>query len=94
MVDNLEELEKDTNKLCINRLKLCKEKKSDPWVISDLKEVLKKLGPNKSRDASGYANKIFMISVAGDDLQLAVFKLLNLIKDKQQFPEALREGDN
>ena len=30
-----------------------------------------------------------MISVAGEDLQLAVLKLLNKIKDKQQFPEAL-----
>ena len=89
MMDNLKELEKDTNKLCANRLKLCKAKKSEPWVMSDLKEVLKHLGRDKSRDASGYANEIFMLSVAGDDLQLAVLKLLNIIKDKQQFPQAL-----
>ena len=30
-----------------------------------------------------------MLSVAGDDLQLAVLKRLNMIKEKQQFPEAL-----
>ena len=53
MMDNLKELEKDTNKLCANRLKLCKAKKSEPWVMNDLKEVLKHLGRDKSRDASG-----------------------------------------
>ena len=89
IVDNLTELEKDTNKLCSNRLKLCKERKSEPWDMSDLEEVLKKLGREKSRDASGYANEIFMLSVAGEDLQLAVLRLLNMIKDQQCFPEAL-----
>ena len=89
MVNNLVELEKDTNKLCKNRLKQCKEKKTEPWDISDLKEVLKQLGRDKARDADGYANEMFMLSVAGEDLQLAVLKLLNRIKDKQQFPEAL-----
>ena len=89
IVENLSGLEKDTNKLCMNRLKICKQKKSDPWDNSDLKEVSKKLGREKSRDARGYANEIFMISVAGNDLQLAVIKLLNLIKEKQQFPAAL-----
>ena len=89
MAENLAELEKDSNKLCRNRLKICKERKSNPWDISDLQEVLKKLGRDKSRDGSGYANELFMISIAGDDLQLAVLKLLNMIKDKQQFPKAL-----
>ena len=30
-----------------------------------------------------------MISTAGDDLQLALLKMLNIIKDKQQLPKAL-----
>ena len=30
-----------------------------------------------------------MLSVAGDALQLAVLKILNVVKDKQQFAEAL-----
>ena len=30
-----------------------------------------------------------MLSVAGDALQLAVLKMLNVIKDKQQFAEAI-----
>ena len=79
IVENLADLEKDTNKLCKNRLKLCKERKSKPWEKSDLQEMLKYLGQEKSRDASGYANEIFMISVAGEDLQLAVLKMCNMI---------------
>ena len=89
IVDNLVELEKDTKKLCKNRLKLSKENKSEPWEMSDLHEVLKHLGREKSRDGSGYSNEIFMISAAGEDLQLAVPKLLNKIKEQQCFPEAL-----
>ena len=58
IVENLADLEKDTNKLCKNRCKLCKERKSKPWEISDLQEMLKYLGREKSRDASGYANEI------------------------------------
>ena len=54
-----------------------------------MKQVLKQLGRDKARDADGYANEMFMLSVAGEDLQQAVLKLLNRIKDKQQFPEAL-----
>ena len=41
IVENLAGLEKDINKLCMNRLNLCKQKKLDPLDISDLKEVLK-----------------------------------------------------
>ena len=89
IVKNLDDLEKDTNILCKYRLKLCKENKTEPWDSDDLKQVLKKLGQDKARDADGYANEMFMLSVAGEDLQLAVLKLLNRIKDKQQFPEAL-----
>ena len=91
MVNNLEDLEKDTIKLCEERLKLSKKNKSRAWDIDDLKTVLKELKKNKSRDADGYSNELFMLTVAGKDLQLALLKLLNKIKDEQQFPEALRK---
>ena len=48
------------------------------------------LAKNKSRDSDAYANELFMLDVAGEDLKLAVLKLVNIIKDRQQFPEALR----
>ena len=33
MVENLKDLETDTNKLCENRLKISKKNKSEPWNI-------------------------------------------------------------
>ena len=47
MVNNLEDLEKDTIKLCEERLKLSKKNKSRAWDIDDLKTVLKELKKNK-----------------------------------------------
>ena len=91
MKDHLTELEADTNKLCELRLNMCKLKKSSPWDIEDLKAVLKDLVKGKSRDADGYANELFTLHVAGEDLQLALLKMLNLIKEKQQFPKAFRK---
>ena len=89
--DNLKTLEADTNKLCELRLKLSKLEKTKPWDIEDLKLALKGLAKDKSRDADGYANELFAITVAGDDLLLAVLKLLNCIKDRQQFPKAFKK---
>ena len=86
--DDLKDLESDTNQLCQERLKMCKKNKSKPWDIDDLKHVLKKLGRDKARDADGLANELFTLEVAGDDLLEALLKLLNLIKEKQKFPEA------
>ena len=87
--EHLEDLEDDTNKLCKLRLKLSKLNKTQPWDIEELKYVLKKLPPNKARDSDGYPNELFALSVAGDDLQEALLRLLNMIKDRQEYPEAL-----
>ena len=85
--NSLEDLEKIENKLCEIRLKNCKNNKTEPWSMENLRLVLKQLKQDKSRDAKGYANELFALSVAGDDLQLAVLKLMNLIKQKQMFPK-------
>ena len=91
MANSLKDLETDTNKLCKLRLKLAKMKKTKPWDMEDLKFALKGLAKDKSRDADGYANELFAITVAGDDLMLAVLKLLNCIKDRQQFPKSFEK---
>ena len=91
MKDSLKDLESDTQKLCELRLKLAKANKTKPWDMEDLTFALKGLAKNKSRDADGYANELFAITVAGDDLLLAVLKLLNSIKDQQQFPRAFEK---
>ena len=52
--------------------------------------VLKYLKANKSRDPLGNANEIFKANVEGEDLKEAILLLMNRIKDKDEFPEALR----
>ena len=89
--DDLKDLEKDTNKLCKLRLKLSKNNKSEPWTLEDLKYAVKGLGKDKSRDADGYANELFTLEVAGEDLLLAVLCLLNRIKEEQVFPKAFQK---
>ena len=57
--------------------------------MEDLDKVLKSLKKQKSRDPFGLANDLFRPDVAGDDLKLAVLKLMNMIKNEQIYPECL-----
>ena len=51
--------------------------------------VLKYLKKNKSRDPLGYANELFKVEVAGNDLKQGILDLVNKIKSDQTYPEAL-----
>ena len=88
--DDLKDVQKDKEELFKHTLDLAKKNTTPPWDIQDLEEVLKYLKNNKSRDPQGNANEIFKSKVAGDDLKLAILRLMNKIKDDQEFPEALR----
>ena len=70
---------------------MTKLNKTDPWSIEDLQEALQDLGNNKSRDALEYANELFKEGVAGSDLKLATLILMNQIKYKQRYPEAMEQ---
>ena len=89
--DNLREHEQETNKLCEARMKLVKLNKTESWDMDDLREAIKKLGKDKSRDAQGHANEIFKEEVAGSDLLKAVLKLMNLIKQRQTYPKIMEK---
>ena len=89
MKENIKHMEETTNKLCESRLKSTKLIKSEDWTMEDLEEVLKVLEMDKSRDALGHANKIFRTDVAGTDLKLAILKMMNHIKQKSKYPQAL-----
>ena len=86
---HLKSYEEAVNKLCEARLKLTAINKTEPWNMDDIKEAVKHLDNDKSRDAHGWANELFKDGVAGTDLKLAVLKLMNLIKETQKYPEAL-----
>ena len=80
-------LKKEKETLCEERVKLAKNTKTNPWKLEELEEVLKHLKRNKSRDPNGYANELFKTEVAGDDLKLALLKLMNRIKEEQIIPQ-------
>ena len=75
------------------RLKNATRKKTPPWTMENLEVVLKHLKKNISRDPMGYANELFDINVAGDDLKKAIVSLMNRIKIEQTYPEVLEEVD-
>ena len=85
--EDLQEHEEIENTLCMERLKHCKNTKTEPWTMEELEDVLKELGKDKSRDAMGYANEIFTLSVAGSDLKLGILKFVNFMKETQQFSQ-------
>ena len=91
--DDLKHIQKDKEELYEHRIDIAKTKKSQPWTMEDLEIVLKYLKLNKSIDPMGNANEIFKSNVAGDDLKEAILLLMNRIKEKGEFPEALRLCD-
>ena len=87
--DDLEHNREAKEKLCEKLLKVARANKTPPWEMKHLNRVLKQLEKNKSRDPLGYCNELFRPEVAGDDLKLALLKLMNKAKKDQVFPECL-----
>ena len=58
--------------------------------MEEVKDVMKNLKTNVSRDPLGYANELFHPAVAGEDLIKAMTILVNRIKKKQVIPKILQ----
>ena len=82
----LEEIEKERERLCQERLNKAQQNKSPPWSEEDVKYVLKNLKTGKCKDPYEISNELFKPDVAGDDLVLAVTKLMNRVKEELKFP--------
>ena len=87
MLEKYLNLKTEKDKLCDEHIKIAKQIKTKPWTMDELEAVLKHLKKNKSRDPKGYANEVFRTEVAGDDLKLALLKLMNRVKDEQIIPK-------
>ena len=72
---------------------MARQRKTPPWTMKQLETVLDYLKKNKSRDPLGYANDIFKLDVAGDDLKNAILTMLNRVKIKLIYPDALEVYD-
>ena len=90
MKDGLEEMKNNKEKLCEANMEKARNNKTPDWSEEEVKEVLKNLKKNVSRDPLGYANELFHPKVAGEDLTKAITKLVNQIKKEQIFPECLQ----
>ena len=87
--ENLKSIKDAKELLCEKLLRVAAANKTPPWEMKHLEKVLKYLKKNKSRDPHGYCNELFRNEVAGDDLKLALLKLMNRIKEDQVFPKCM-----
>ena len=85
--ENLSSIKDAKELLCEKLLEVARANKTPPWEMKHLDKVLKYLKKNKSRDPHGFCNELFRPEVTGDDLKLALLKLMNRIKQDQLFPE-------
>ena len=89
MKENMKHIKDAKEILCEKLIKVAQANKTPPWTMKDVEKVLKHLKKNKSRDPLGLCNELFGPEVAGDDLKLAIVKLMNRIKQDQVYPECL-----
>ena len=61
--------------------------------MADVNQAVKELDNNKSRDAQWLANELFKDEFAETDLKQAILKLVNLIKERQEYPEAFKQSN-
>ena len=87
--ENLSSIKDAKEILCEKLLEVARANKTPPWEMKHLEKVLKYLKKNKSRDPHGFCNELFRPEVAGDDLKLALLKLMNRIKTDQVFPDCM-----
>ena len=87
---DLQDFQAAREKLCLDRLKLARQTKSPEWSIEDVTCVLIELKTGKSKDPYEIPNELFKPIVAGDDLILAVVKLINRIKSELTFPAPMK----
>ena len=90
MKSDLEHIKIAKEKLCEKRIEVARKNKTPEWTLEDLEKVLKQLKNNKSRDPLGLCNELFKPEVAGDDLKLAILRLMNKIKEEQVYPECMQ----
>ena len=81
----LEDVKERREQFCNERLLKARENKTPAWTVEDVKYVLKYLKTGKSRDPYDMPNELFNQEVAGEDLILAITKLMNRIKDELIF---------
>ena len=71
-------------------MKIVKLRKSEPWGIKQLKQVLKNLKTGKSRDPHGLINELFKPEVSGIDFKISFLRMANEIKENLFIPDFMQ----
>ena len=83
----LEQYQVEREQLCEERINEARKNVTPDWTIENVRCAMKDLKKKKSRDPHGYSNEI--MQAGGEDLKVAIMKLMNNIKKQQEFPECL-----
>ena len=87
--EGLEDIKDLKDRLCKARLESTSKSITPPWTVEDVTFVLKQLKKGKSKDPYNLPNELFRPNVAGDDLILAITKLMNRIKSELIYPKPM-----
>ena len=88
----LEEIE-ENNKLFNKRLEESKKKKSPPFDMNELQDVLNSLKTGKSKDPDDYIREIFKDGVLGEDMKISILMMMNRMKEQNTMPAALKRAN-
>ena len=75
------------------KLEAARLKKTPPWKIEELEDVLDKLKKDKARDPEGLINELFKPGVIGEDLKLSLLLMFNKIKNQGTVPNLLKKSN-
>ena len=89
-LETLQEVKEELFELRKNEVKT---KLKTPWTMEQLMKVLKSLKKGKARDPLNLVNEIFRPEVAGSDLLLALLKIVNAVREQQEYPTKLKYAD-
>ena len=82
--------EVEREKLCAERLVEAGQNKTPPWTVEDIRSAVKSLNMGTSKDPYGHPNELFKKGVAGEDLIMAITKLMNIIKENPtEYPSVM-----
>ena len=89
----IEKVAEENKTLFQTRLEESKNKKSTPFPMNELENVIKNLKSGKSKDLDNYIRELFQEGTLGEDLKHSIIMMINKMKDKVAIPAALKRAN-
>ena len=91
--DEIEKVAEENKNVFQKRLEDSKNKKSTPFQMIELDNVLKSLKSDKSKDPDNYFRELFQYGTIGEDLKYSILMMMNKMKDQVAIPAALKRAN-